>query len=603
MGSFEKGIAQRGGPAARWRRTMVAGPTFSEPREAGEPPAGAGLRARLRENLRLLAFLEQVERELGGTLDLGVLASRTVELSQGATGAENGGLLLLDEQGHVTVVIPTESGRPAGQAAQAVRHVLQGGLAAWVVRQRQGVVVEDTQQDSRWPDLKLSGAAVRSILCVPLLRQDDVRGILTLTHPVPGRFSSTDVEVLTAAAPRVVNALEGALLYRDAVQGRTQLQSILTNLTDALFVLDVQGVITLANPTLERLLNRPARDLVGRRYDQAIPLKFGRRASPIERILHGQYTSFEVDMWLAASDGGEIPVRVGCGSLPGEPGKTGGAVVVLRDIRYLKEIEGMRDDLTNMLVHDLKAPLSSIVSTAAVLQRYPLSQMGQELIQDLLSTVEKSAWRMSRMVEAILDVQRLEAGQFPLTITPLQVAEVVTEVLDEVTPLVAESEIEDDRDVPPDLPFVAADREVLRRILWNLLDNALKYAPRGGFIRLGAKALDLADGVERPQALRDVTAGRWVVLSVSDNGPGIPPDDQERIFAKFAQARGSRARRRGVGLGLAFCRLAVEAHGGRIWVDSRPGSGSTFSFALPAADSPSDVGNAAPGRQTRRATP
>jgi signal transduction histidine kinase len=129
---------------------------------------------------------------------------------------------------------------------------------------------------------------------------------------------------------------------------------------------------------------------------------------------------------------------------------------------------------------------------------------------------------------------------------------------------------------------VSGDREVLERVLWNLLDNALKYTPQNGSIAVAARELVLPSA-GRQDVPKDVAAGRWLLVEVVDSGVGIPPEERERIFGRFTQGRRGPVRRRGVGLGLAFCRLAVEAHGGRIWVEGQHGKGSAFSFVLPVA--------------------
>jgi len=536
---------------------------------------------RLDKRIRLLTFLGQLGCELG-SLEVGEVMSRSVEAARRVTGAAAGGILALEEQGQASVVIPPGPGRPARES-EAIRLVLGRGVAAWVAGRRRGAVVADVQVDPQWKDLRRRLAGIHSVLYFPLLRQDQLRGILALVHPQPDHFASFHLTLLTAAAPQMVLALENARLYRSAARAQERLQTILTNLTDALLVLDAAGTVVLTNPTLERLVGRPGSALQGQRFSEVIPLRYGARPSPIEGVLKGQYVSFEMDLWLVSRNGEEIPIRLGCGALPGEQGKLAGAVIVMRDIRYLREIEQLRDDMTDLLVHDLKSPLASIASTIQLLIQYPLRQMEQETIRDLLSIAERSSRRLTRMVESILDTERLEASQFPLEMATASLPRLVAEVVEELAPVAAEGGVETRVRIPAGLPQVRADREIVQRVVWNLLDNALKYTPQGGLIEVVAKELVLPGKEDPPDRPQELPAGRWIVVSVSDTGPGIPPEDQERIFDKFAQARLGRGRRRGTGLGLTFCRLAVESHGGRIWVKSQLGQGSTFSFLLPVA--------------------
>ncbi|NJN66972.1 MAG: HAMP domain-containing histidine kinase [Chloroflexaceae bacterium] len=141
------------------------------------------------------------------------------------------------------------------------------------------------------------------------------------------------------------------------------------------------------------------------------------------------------------------------------------------------------------------------------------------------------------------------------------------------------------QDIPPGLPWLEADRDKVVRVLQNLLDNAIKYSPMGGEIVIGTARVSInpyrgfGPPPPLPVTLPELTGGEWQVFWVRDQGPGIPPQYQERIFEKFGQIRGRKVR--GTGLGLTFCKLAVESHGGRIWVESIEGEGSTFALALP----------------------
>jgi len=183
----------------------------------------------------------------------------------------------------------------------------------------------------------------------------------------------------------------------------------------------------------------------------------------------------------------------------------------------------------------------------------------------LLDSALISSDRALRLVSAILDVHRLEEGRMPLELKPVAVDQVIQVCLDEVYPLLSMHDLTATMHLPEALPPVCADYNALVRIIGNLLDNAIKFTPSGGRITISARRVP--DGIH---------------FSVSDTGYGIPAEQRERIFEKFAQA-GIRleGKRAGVGLGLTFCKLAVEAHHGRIWAESTEGSGATFHFVLP----------------------
>lgn len=502
---------------------------------------------------------------------------RTLDWACQVAGAHDGAIALLGKERRVILVMRP---RPETDKARETvwRHLLGRGIARWADRHETGWIVPDAAIHPAWRDLCKGREELRSLLFLPFVRGERLVAMLALSHRAPGQFHPWILSLLGAAAPQIGAALNGTSARRRAEHVRQSLDAVLAGLTDALVVLDIQGRVTLANPALERLLGRPVADLLGRPVTEAIPLDYGGRPPAISGVLRGEYASFEMDVTLVHASGERIPVRLGCGAL-GEKGKPSGAVMLLRDIRYLKEIDRIRSTLTDLVVHDLKAPLTSISSTLQLLQEYPVEKIGHETVQELLAIAEHSCQRLTRMIESMLDVERIEAGQFPLRKATVSLPELVREVLEEVGPLAREGGVEMVCDLPPALPAIQADADVLRRVLWNLLDNALKYTPMGGNVRVWAR---MVTRTEQAAPGHPLPPGDWAVIGVSDSGPGIAPEDRERIFDKFAQVGVGRARRRGSGLGLTFCRLAVEAHGGKIWVESRSGGGSTFICALPA---------------------
>ncbi len=223
-------------------------------------------------------------------------------------------------------------------------------------------------------------------------------------------------------------------------------------------------------------------------------------------------------------------------------------------------------DLSDMVAHDLKGPLTTVMGFLELLAEEPLEGRAKQYVERSLGAAR---W-LSVLVAGILDVARLEGAEVTLAREPLDLAEEIPAALDLINYQVSDKGIQVVIACPPDLPRVSANREFVRRVIVNLASNAVELAPSGTSLTVSAEA--------DPE-------GESVIVSVQDEGPGIPKEFQERIFDKFFQAS---ARERthtkvSVGLGLSFCRLAVEAHGGRIWVESEPGKGSRFRFSLPVA--------------------
>jgi signal transduction histidine kinase len=172
---------------------------------------------------------------------------------------------------------------------------------------------------------------------------------------------------------------------------------------------------------------------------------------------------------------------------------------------------------------------------------------------------------MLRMVESLLEVARLQSGKLDLTFTSVGLGSLVAQTLSEFHDQSQGYQVQLVNAVPRELPEVSLDRDKITRVLTNLVDNALKFTPSGGTVRISAELTD-AD---------------WMLVQVSDTGPGIPEEYREKVFERFGQVPGQVGRKRGSGLGLTFCRLAIQAHGGQIWVESGPEGGSVFSFTLP----------------------
>jgi signal transduction histidine kinase len=232
----------------------------------------------------------------------------------------------------------------------------------------------------------------------------------------------------------------------------------------------------------------------------------------------------------------------------------------------LRESERLRDSLVHMIVHDLRSPLTAISAYLQLFGQEAKEKLGAETQEDVASAMHATR-NMVRMINEILDVSKMEAQMMKLDLRECDLVQVVGQSLDDLESLVGARRVAFERPAAP--ARVLADREIVSRIVQNFLANALRFTPADGEVRVGV-----------------VVEAEHVRVFVADTGPGIPPDFRESIFDKFVQLDGfALHRNRTTGLGLAFCKLAVEAHGGRIGVDSELGKGSSFWFTLPRRQS------------------
>jgi signal transduction histidine kinase len=233
-----------------------------------------------------------------------------------------------------------------------------------------------------------------------------------------------------------------------------------------------------------------------------------------------------------------------------------------RNLKELQELEALRDSLTHMIVHDLRTPLTSLLTGLQTLE-----QAGElnELQTELLRISAQGGQTLLGMINDLLDISKLEDGSLKLEYATLPVESIVQQALQQVAPLAAEKRIALRSDLEADR--VSADEEKLVRTLVNLLANAIKFTPTGGTVSLSVGRCE---------------PGKALRFRVTDTGEGIPAEAFDRIFEKFGQVESRQAgRKMSTGLGLTFCKMVVEAHGGRIWVESEIGTGSAFSFIIP----------------------
>jgi signal transduction histidine kinase len=246
------------------------------------------------------------------------------------------------------------------------------------------------------------------------------------------------------------------------------------------------------------------------------------------------------------------------------PGREGTWQWIYHDVSSRVELEEMRQDLIAMLLHDLQSPLSNVISTLELLRLQADKTAPDEMTMTLLDIAARSSGQLQRLIASLMDISRLEAGQPVGRRTAVDLHKLVANAYDIEEPNFTRRGVTLETRLPDELPSLCVEENVVSRVLLNLFDNALKYSANGEVVAVEARPD--GDGL--------------LLITVSDQGAGIPPEFRELIFEKFRRIK-TDSSSKGLGLGLAFCRLAVEAHGGRIWVDDAPGGGARFNLTLP----------------------
>ncbi len=461
------------------------------------------------------------------------------------------------------------------------------GMIRQVIAARQPVLVNDTWQE---PDtsLRVLEAGIRSMIAMPIMRKDQVLGVLYLNSQTPGKYSADSLQLVQLLANEAAVAIENTRLFSDIAEARDRLAAILDSSRDGVLMFDLSGRIIVANPMLEQLWDIPRAELEGESLlrlldapERDLPARLGYPPDTLRGLLE-QATAGVQAQWgkdTFTLPGGARPRSIERTGLPvlDEHGGLVGWMLVLRDVTEEQELQMMREDLSNMIIHDLRSPLVAILDSYDLIVEVMPPQVTSNVVGPALDIGKRSSRKLLDLVNSLLDISRFEHGQVLLDTQFAALRPLAENALEQLAPMVGDRGLLARNDVPPDLPLVRVDEDQITRVLINLIDNAVKFSPAGGQVVISARpGPNGADG-----------SAQTIVCSVRDMGPGIPPEYRDRIFERFIQVTEGLERRRGTGLGLAFCKMAIEAHGGSIWVEDSPdGQGSQFSFTLPVADLP-----------------
>jgi len=255
-------------------------------------------------------------------------------------------------------------------------------------------------------------------------------------------------------------------------------------------------------------------------------------------------------------------IKTGTNIVKTEKGKNLGVVTVLRDVTLEKEIEKMKEDFVHSITHDLRSPMTSVRGFVEVLLDGSAGKINEEQ-REFLKIIDASSRKLLGMINNILDVAKLETGKMKLNLTEFDTKETVERVVKIMEPQAVKSGVKLSSQGFDSFPMIRADSDLMERVIMNLVSNVIKFTPSEG--RVDIIGQDLPDRIQ---------------IAVVDTGQGIPPDYLEKVFDKFQQVE-TGGEKRGSGLGLTIAKYGVEAHLGKIWVESEIGKGSRFSFWLP----------------------
>jgi len=538
--------------------------------------------------------LLRILTEVSASLDLDRALSRTLALLNEAIGAEQGTIMLLRPEdnmlhyragyGYTTEANPKPN---TSESKNVLKLKIGEGLAGWVVKHRQSVMVEDLYQDSRWV-VTQDTQTHRSALVAPLVVGEDVIGAILVFHRQVAFFSHDALEMVKAIGSQVAIAINNAQLYeliRDQAERlgsmlrqqqveASRQTAILEAVADGVLVTDPGNQITFVNASAERILTISERQLQGQ---------------PLENFagLFGKSTQTWIQTVKEWSDNPESS-RAGemyAEQISLENGRVAlvhlapvvwrneflGTVSIFRDITHEVEVDRLKSEFVATVSHELRTPMTSIRGYVDILLMGAAGALNENQTH-FLDIVKSNTERLNILVNDLLDVSRIEAGRVTLSIHPVDLQEVADEVIADVLRRSKEENkpMQVTLKVEKSLPRVLADPERIHQILGNLVDNAYNYTPAEGQILV---------------TLHRVNGD--VQVDVKDSGIGIAPEQKDRVFERFFRGEDPLVLATpGTGLGLPIVKQLVIMHHGKIWMDSlgAPGLGSTFSFTVPVAE-------------------
>ena len=497
-----------------------------------------------------------------------------LDVSLKISGAASGYLFLLDQNGAIANITVAGQRLSAGQMNHLLAQAFQSGPEAWVVARQEPALITTAATDERWHVFRDHLPHYGSVLSLPIVQETAVTGTLTLLHNQPGHFTQETAALMKAAVDQMTLSLKNARLFQNIQEERGRLQAIIQSNRDGLIMIGSNQQIMAINQPALRLLNisEQSSDWEGRNLRQLV--------NALQHSLPEAGTVVKPLLQAAISQQAEAPVAeltlgpytVRWETLPVLVGQTWlGHLLVLQDVTEERAVAQLRTNLIRTMVHDLRNPLAVIIGTLELFLE-EANDRPDMYNSTLLQNATKSSRRMLKLITSILDISRLENNRMPLSMQSFNLTQLVAALCAMQMTLAHKKKIAVVNNLPETLPLVWGDQEVIGRVLQNLLDNALKFTPQNGRIQINAAPI-----IQNDQPVLQVT--------IEDTGPGIPSELEERLFEQFATGSHQAA---GSGLGLAYCRMALEAHGQQIQAENDPAGGALFTFTLAIA--PDDRG-------------
>jgi PAS domain S-box-containing protein len=451
------------------------------------------------------------------------------------------------------------------------------GISGEVFREQKPVILYDAVNDPRTLKENVGLLKITNGVCVPLIvekRDPDTnevieRTVIGVLHVFNKRYGNVfiqeDVNLLTRLAHNAASVIASAQLYREVVKEKEELEHVIESVYAGLIMIHYSGRLMQMNASARAMLGIDQNEKLAGHYKEII------KSEPVLSVLNRsleENTEVQEEITLpdlnAEEEGAERIYQVQTALVRSEDQSSIGVVAIFNDITDIRSIERMKTAFVSTVSHELRTPLTSIKGFISTLLQDTEGFYDAETVREFYTIIDQECDRLTRLISDLLNVSRIEAGRaLDLNPTQLVLKDIVDKVVAAQKSYTSKHEFKVDMDA--DIPVIVADSDKVDQILTNLTNNAVKYSPNGGTVSVIGRKVD---GVVR--------------VTVADQGMGIPKEHLSKVFDRFHRVDNRDTRKvGGTGIGLYLVKHLVEAHGGRIWVDSEVGKGSQFTFELP----------------------
>jgi PAS domain S-box-containing protein len=530
-------------------------------------------RKELLRRTRELSALLRVAQTATQSLDPNKIIADTLEKSLDILGFSVGNIRILDSEARGLVVRAVRG----LSSVELLTNVIpfdspHRSVGKIVFETREPYISLDVRKESSFRHGFLAREGIISAAFVPVMSKNRVLGVMVVGGRKFHKFLKGEINLLKAFGTQLGAALENAQLYDEVSKGKTYIENLVENAGDAILSTDMEDRILTWNRGAEVVVGYRKEEIIGKHLSTLLPPERFHELAAIRAKVETTGAIRDLEVQSKRKDGGMIYLSLSVSPITNVEGKIVGFLRIAKDItekkRYeqrLKDLDKLKSDFVSNVSHELRTPLTAIKGSVDNMLDGLTGDLNEKQSRYLVR-IKSNADRLARLINDLLDLSRIEAG-IKLKRTNLSLPTLAREVAESLGPVAAEKLISCEVECADNNLTAWADPDRISEVLTNLLGNAIKFTPTNGKVTVSL----VRNGDD------------WAKVSVTDTGPGIPSEEATRIFDKFYQVTQSERRKAmGTGLGLSIAKALVEMHGGKIWLESEAGKGSTFCFTLPA---------------------